>query len=192
MMDERQFAISGKWALGSDGLQWILYQQRSQKNGGWKSLSFVRSTSMTRPVPVRLERTTTGFAPEPRHVFGFVAAMARSVSQPLACSSFNGVETFRSPDLGYLGYVDEDKVRFYRASTRRHTFNSEFDVSNIREFPKVDILYSYMEPNVAMIHALQMNGVKGIVFAGTGAGGLTDLERDAMTAILSPVKNTMS
>ena len=102
------------------------------------------------------------------------------------------VETFRSPDLGYLGYVDEDKVSFYRASTRRHTFNSEFDVSNIREFPKVDILYSYVEPNVAMIHALQMNGVRGIVFAGTGAGGLTDLERDAMTAILSPVKNTMS
>ena len=30
-----------------------------------------------------------------------------------------------------------------------------------------------------------MNGVRGIVFAGTGAGGLTDLERDATTAILS-------
>ena len=95
------------------------------------------------------------------------------------------VETFRSPDLGYLGYVDEDKVSFYRASTRRHTFNSEFDVSNIREFPKVDILYSYVEPNVAMIHALQMNGVRGIVFAGTGAGGLSDLEQDTMKAILS-------
>jgi L-asparaginase/Glu-tRNA(Gln) amidotransferase subunit D len=87
--------------------------------------------------------------------------------------------------LGYLGYVDEDKVSFYRASTRRHIVNSEFDVSNIREFPKVDILYSYVEPDVATIHALQTNGVKGIVFAGTGAGGLTDLERDAMTAILS-------
>src|SRR5438094_5247229 len=63
------------------------------------------------------------------------------------------VETFRSPDFGYLGYVDEDKVSFYRASTKRHTVNSEFDVSSIREFPKVDILYSYVEPNVAMIQA---------------------------------------
>jgi L-asparaginase len=63
--------------------------------------------------------------------------------------------------------------------------NSEFDVRNIAEFPKVDILYSYVEPNVAMIHALQTSGVKGIVFAGTGAGGLSDLERDAMKAILS-------
>ena len=31
------------------------------------------------------------------------------------------VETFRSPELGALGYVDEDKVAFYRTSTRRHT-----------------------------------------------------------------------
>jgi L-asparaginase len=88
------------------------------------------------------------------------------------------VETFRSPDFGYLGYVDEDKVSFYRASTKRHTVNSEFDVSHIHEFPKVDILYSYVEPNVAMLQALQTNGVKGIVFAGTGAGGLSDLERE--------------
>src|SRR5215467_945515 len=95
------------------------------------------------------------------------------------------VETFRSPDFGFLGYVDEDKVSFYRASTKRHTVNSEFDVRSIREVPKVDILYSYVEPNVAMIQALQTNGVKGIVFAGTGAGGLSELQRDAMKAILS-------
>jgi L-asparaginase len=62
--------------------------------------------------------------------------------------------------LGYLGYVDEDKVSFYRASTRRHTFNSEFDVSNIREFPKVDILYSYVEPNVAMGAARKVVGIR--------------------------------
>jgi L-asparaginase len=43
------------------------------------------------------------------------------------------VETFRSPELGYLGYVDEDKVSFYRTSTKRHTEKSEFDVSNITE-----------------------------------------------------------
>jgi L-asparaginase len=100
------------------------------------------------------------------------------------------VETFRSPDLGYLGYVDEDKVSFCRASTKRHTVNSEFDVSNITELPKVDILYSYVQPNVATIGALLGNGVKGIVFAGTGAGGLSDSERDAIKAILSSRSET--
>lgn len=43
-MMERQFATSGSWALGSDGLQWILYEQRSKAHGGWKTVSFVRST----------------------------------------------------------------------------------------------------------------------------------------------------
>src|SRR4030095_7533209 len=95
------------------------------------------------------------------------------------------VETFRSPDFGFLGYVDEDKVSFYRASTKRHTVNSEFDVSTIRDVPKVYILYSYVEPNVAVIQALQASGVKGIVFAGSGAGGLSDLERNVMKKILS-------
>jgi L-asparaginase len=95
------------------------------------------------------------------------------------------VETFRSPELGFLGYVDEDKVTFYRASTKRHTVNSEFDVSNIREFPKVDIIYSYIEPSVTMIQALHSSGVKGIVFAGTGAGVLPTSLKEALKTILS-------
>jgi L-asparaginase len=100
------------------------------------------------------------------------------------------VETFRSPDLGYLGYVDEDKVTFYRASTKRHTVNSEFDVSGIREFPKVDIVYSYLEPSIAMIRALHASGVKGIVFAGTGAGVLSNFEKEAVKTILSSPSET--
>jgi hypothetical protein len=42
--EERQFAISGNWALGADGLQWILYRRRSEKRGGWEALSFVRTS----------------------------------------------------------------------------------------------------------------------------------------------------
>src|SRR5262245_3013198 len=100
------------------------------------------------------------------------------------------VETFRAPELGYLGYIDEDKVSFYRSSTKRHTANSEFDVGTISEFPKVDIVYSYVEPNVAMIQALHASGVRGIVFAGTGAGGLSEFEREAVKTILSSSSGT--
>lgn len=95
------------------------------------------------------------------------------------------VETFRSPELGYLGYVDADKISFYRASTKRHSVRSEFDVSRTDVLPKVDILYSYVEPNTAMIHALIASGVKGMVFAGTGAGTLSSFERSALKEVLS-------
>jgi L-asparaginase type II len=95
------------------------------------------------------------------------------------------VETFRAPDLGYLGYVDGDAVTFYRASTRRHTSRTEFDVTRVEELPRVEILYSYVQPNTDIIRALVMGGVKGIVFAGAGAGGLSTFERSAMKSLWS-------
>jgi L-asparaginase len=95
------------------------------------------------------------------------------------------VETFRAPDLGYLGYVDADRVSFYRASTKRHTLNSEFDVDNITTLPNVEIAYSYVQPSGAVIQSLVASGVKGIVFAGTGAGLLSNSEKLALKPILA-------
>jgi hypothetical protein len=42
---DRQFACSGRWALASDGVQWILQRLR-EKGGrsGWRPVSFVHST----------------------------------------------------------------------------------------------------------------------------------------------------
>jgi len=92
-------------------------------------------------------------------------------------------EAFRSGELGFLGYVDADKVTFYRASTKRHTARSEFDVSGLTNLPKVEILYSYLEAGTAPIKALGDAGVGGIVVAGTGAGGMSDPERAAIKAL---------
>jgi len=97
------------------------------------------------------------------------------------------VETFRSPDFGYLGYVDGDKISFYRAPVRRHTTRSEFDVSGLKELPAVEIVYSYVQASPVMIQALAASGVKGIVVAGTGAGLMTNVERDALAKIRGPV-----
>jgi L-asparaginase len=93
------------------------------------------------------------------------------------------VETFKSPELGLLGYVDEDRVAFYRSSTKRHTANSEFDVSRLTQLPKVAVVYSYVEPEPAVIKAVVTAGAKGIVFAGTGNGALATAERDAIAEI---------
>jgi len=40
-MSERQFAISNKWALAADRLQWLLQRRQGQR---WASVSFVSST----------------------------------------------------------------------------------------------------------------------------------------------------
>jgi L-asparaginase len=93
------------------------------------------------------------------------------------------VETFKAPELGLLGYVDDDKVAFYRSSTKRHSASSEFDIAALTQLPKVAVAYSYVEPEPAMIRALVAAGVKGIVFAGTGNGALSTAERDAIAEI---------
>jgi L-asparaginase len=95
------------------------------------------------------------------------------------------VETFKAPELGILGYIDEDKVSFYRATTKRHTANSEFDVTNLMTLPKATILYSYLDPDASMIQAAIKSGAKGIVFAGTGNGALSVMEETVLKEVSS-------
>jgi L-asparaginase type II len=95
------------------------------------------------------------------------------------------VETFRGGELGLLGYVDADAVVFYRASVKRHTTRSEFDVRGLTSLPAVDILYSYVQPTTILAKALVASGVRGIVLAGTGAGLVSTAERDALSPLLA-------
>jgi len=95
------------------------------------------------------------------------------------------VETFRATELGFLGYVDADQVSFYRSSTKRHTLNSEFDVSGLSTLPRVDIAYSYVEPSPGTIESMVAGGAKGIVFAASGSGTLSSFEKAALTPVLA-------
>ena len=81
------------------------------------------------------------------------------------------LETFRSGELGCLGYADSDEeVVFYRSPARRHTADSEFDVTEVVELPRVDIAYAYAGADGLVVKALAEAGVDGIVAAGLGGG----------------------
>src|SRR5499427_9946153 len=79
-------------------------------------------------------------------------------------------DTFRTPELGFLGYMQGNKPYFYRQSTRRHTVDTEFDVSGLDVLPQVDIVYGYANMNRVPIDAFVAAGAKGIVHAGVGDG----------------------
>ena len=101
-------------------------------------------------------------------------------------------ETFRSGELGFLGYVDDDKVAYYRRPEKRHTAQSEFDLKSMPTFPRVDIVYSSVEASTPLIvDALQRDGVRGIVFAATGAGSLSDQEKDAVRRNIAQAHGTV-
>ena len=73
----------------------------------------------------------------------------RSTPRDVTKQNSYRVQTFGSREVGLLGYVDSDlKPVFYRAPTRKHTYQTEFDVSNLDDLPKVYILYAYLDPRI--------------------------------------------
>lgn len=95
-------------------------------------------------------------------------------------SNTTSVETFRSVDFGALGYVYYGAASFYRASTRKHTYHSEFNIDNLRQLPQVDIVYGHQHNSDRFITAAVEGEADGIVSAGVGNGNQHENTLSAM------------
>ena len=99
------------------------------------------------------------------------------------------VQTYTSPDVGALGFVDLDRVTFYRQPLRKHTVASEFDVSRLERLPRVDIIYTASGTDGILIDAaIERARSDGLVIAvsptGAPAPGMKDsLNRAAEAGI---------
>jgi len=78
---------------------------------------------------------------------------------------------FHSLGRGLLGHIEEDQVSFYAAPTRRHTFKSEFDIREINEFPRVDVIAAYVGGDDDAAQAGVAAGAKGLVISGYAYNG---------------------
>lgn len=82
------------------------------------------------------------------------------------------VDTFKTPELGALGYMNDGVPEFYRDSTRVHTAKTEFNVMNLSELPYVKVIYGTANDDALFVDAAIKAGVKGIIYAGTGNGSV--------------------
>ena len=89
-------------------------------------------------------------------------------------------DTFKSPELGVLGYIQGNRVAFYRFPARKHTLNSEFDISAVDNLPNVEIAYGFENVSRTTVDALAAAGVDGIVYAGVGDGNPSELTEQAL------------
>nr|WP_156951063.1 asparaginase [Saccharibacillus sacchari] len=100
-------------------------------------------------------------------------------------------DTFITPELGALGYIDEAGVRIYRAPARAllstANWNTPFDLSKLNKsnLAKVEIAYSYQDAGAGAISSFVANGADGIVTAGTGAGGISRAMSAERTAAIA-------
>jgi L-asparaginase len=102
------------------------------------------------------------------------------------------MDTFQARRTGTLGWVDEDRIRAIHAPARvldckTPQWATPFDMNSIAvsDIPRVDVAYSYVDAAGETISGLVDAGVKGIVTAGTGGGGLSAEQKAARDAAIA-------
>ncbi|MEI7026392.1 asparaginase [Paenibacillus sp. y28] len=95
-------------------------------------------------------------------------------------SNSHRMDTFETPMMGALGYIDENNIRIYRSNARAlkagtAEWATPFDLKTIskEDLPMVEIAYNYQAAGGGAIRGFVADGAKGIVTAGTGAGGIS-------------------
>jgi len=92
------------------------------------------------------------------------------------------VATFKCPDTGYLGYMQNNKPYFVNKVTRKHTYKAEFDIMKLNSLPKVHVHYTTLGTDGAIVNAMVKDGAKGIVNAGVGHANMCDPIRRSLEA----------
>jgi len=94
------------------------------------------------------------------------------------------LNTFQTRGYGVLGVVDSDRVVFYRRVEKKHTADSEFDLSTVTSLPRVDVVLTYQGAPGDIIKAAVDAGARGIVIASAGAGATSGTQSDGISYAL--------
>jgi len=97
----------------------------------------------------------------------------------LTKTSTTAVQTFMSPVRGLVGVASYGHNDFYSSPGWKHTTQSEFDISDVKTLPRVDIIFVAADMSPSLIEASVAGGAKGIVFAGVGNGNMNKVAVDA-------------
>lgn len=90
----------------------------------------------------------------------------------------NTLDTFYSTEAGQLGvFINQVPYFFYAPS--EPVGRVVFNISQATNLARVDVLYAHQDMDPTLFNASYKAGAQGIVFAGVGAGGVSDDAYDA-------------
>ncbi len=92
----------------------------------------------------------------------------------MAKTHTTATDAFLVSEFGTIGTVLGTEVNFHAQPLRAHTIHTDFDVTQVATLPKVDITYGYQNADSYMVDAAITAGAKGIVYAATGNGTLSE------------------
>ena len=87
-------------------------------------------------------------------------------------SHTTNVASFTSPTFGAIGQVHYGKTKIYYENLRKHTSRTIFDTKNLKDLPKVEIVYAYAGQDPKIISDLANSKTNAIVVAGVGDGNI--------------------
>ena len=132
------------------------------------------STALSADGPINLYNAVLLAASKEAVGKGVLVAMNDQIqaARDVTKTNTSTLDSFRTPELGMLGYIQGSKPFFYRQSTRKHTLETEFDISTVTVLPMVEIVYGYANVGPVAVDAFVAAGAKGIIHAGVGDGSL--------------------
>jgi L-asparaginase len=139
------------------------------------------STAVSADGPLNLYNAV-GVAADPKAKGrGVLVVMNDSIhaAHSLTKTSTTEVQTFMSPGRGLVGVTSYGKNDFYMSPGWTHTTLSEFDVRQVTQIPRVDIIFASADMSPDLIDCAVANGAKGIVIAGVGNGNMNKAAVDA-------------
>ncbi|MFC4994328.1 type II asparaginase [Rubritalea tangerina] len=136
--------------------------------------SMRNSTSISADGPKNLfDGIITAAAPESKGMGVLVASNDYIYAvRDLTKTNTTNVATMKAPNWGPIGVAYNGKPYYYHKTLRKHTTESEFDVSELTKLPKVDIVYGYSNMDATAINAFVENKSKGLIFVGVGNGNI--------------------
>lgn len=132
------------------------------------------STAMSADGPLNLYNAVSLAADENAKGRGVMVAMNDMVlgARDVLKTNTIHVDTFQGVNYGPLAYIHNGKIFFNRRPEQKHTFQSEFDVTNLKKLPQVGIVYSYANASELPMKAFMDAKFDGIVHAGVGNGNI--------------------
>ena len=140
------------------------------------------ATAMSADGPLNLVNAVALAASREARGKGVMVAMNDQISPAFDVTKTNttNVATFRCPDTGFMGYMQNNVPYFVNLPVKRHTTNSEFDVKDLKNLPRVDVNYTTLGEDGQVIEAMVKIRAKAIINAGLGHANVPNAVMDSL------------
>lgn len=81
-------------------------------------------------------------------------------------------DAFNGRDFGCMGYMRNDEVYFVNQSVKKHTVDTEFDISQCEKLPKVAVAYFHVDASPDVLEFFK-DRADGLVIAGAGGSAFS-------------------